>query len=141
MWTLSTYEMRSLVCTQAAYIFFIFRGASGYIHSDNGHEFTLKAVRRWLNDIGVNMLFIERGTPWENGYIESFNGKARDELLDREILKGVSVGYGWLRDHTYLYVSIVVTIVLALLGILLLRKRRAGRRSVQGIRVPELASV
>ncbi len=53
--------------------------------SDNGPEFTLKAVRRWLNDLEVNTLFIEPGSPWENGYIESFNGKLRDELLDREI--------------------------------------------------------
>ena len=42
-------------------------------------------MRRWLNDLGVNTLFIEPGSPWENGYIESFNGKLRDELLDREI--------------------------------------------------------
>ncbi len=52
---------------------------------DNGLEFTAKAVRRWLNDLGVNALFIEPGSLWENGYIESFNGKLRDELLDREI--------------------------------------------------------
>jgi transposase InsO family protein len=42
-------------------------------------------VRRWLNRLGLKTLFIERGSPWENGYIESFNGKLRDELLDREI--------------------------------------------------------
>jgi len=53
--------------------------------SDNGPEFTAKAVRRWLNDLEVNTLFIERGSPWENRYIESFNGKLRDELLDREV--------------------------------------------------------
>jgi len=53
--------------------------------SDNGPEFTAKAVRRWLKDLGVTTLFIEPGSPWENGYIESFNGKLRDELLDREI--------------------------------------------------------
>ena len=48
-------------------------------------EFTAKAVRRWLKDLEVTTLFIEPGSPWENGYIESFNGKLRDELLDREI--------------------------------------------------------
>ena len=53
--------------------------------SDNGPEFTAKAVRRWLNDLGVNTLFIEPGSPSENGYIESFNGNLRDELLNREI--------------------------------------------------------
>jgi len=64
---------------------FIFWGIPEYIRSDNGPEFTAKAVRRWLNCLGVKTLFIERGSPWENGYIESFNGKLRDELLDREI--------------------------------------------------------
>jgi len=64
---------------------FIFRGIPGYIRSDNGPEFTARAVRRWLNRLGVKTLFIERGSPWENGYIESFNGKLRDELLNREI--------------------------------------------------------
>jgi len=64
---------------------FIFRGIPEHIRSDNGPEFTAKAVRRWLNRLGVKTLFIERGSPWENGYIESFNGKLRDELLNREI--------------------------------------------------------
>jgi putative transposase len=64
---------------------FIFRGIPDYIRSDNGGELTAKAVRRWLNRLGVTTLFIEPGSPWENGYIESFNGKLRDELLDREI--------------------------------------------------------
>ena len=64
---------------------FIFRGIPEYIRSDNGPEFTAKAVRKWLNRLGVKTLFIEPGSPWENGYIESFNGKLRDELLNREI--------------------------------------------------------
>jgi len=64
---------------------FIFRGIPEHIRSDNGSEFTGKAVRRWLNRLGVKTLFIEPGSPWENGYIESFNGKLRDELLNREI--------------------------------------------------------
>ena len=64
---------------------FIFRGIPEHIRSDNGPEFTAKAVRKWLNRIGVKTLFIEPGSPWENGYIESFNGKLRDELLSREI--------------------------------------------------------
>ena len=72
------------VIDQLFYLF-IFRGTPEHIRSDNGPEFTAKAVRRWLNDLGVNTLFIEPGSPWENGYIESFNGKLRDELLDREI--------------------------------------------------------
>ena len=64
---------------------FIFRGIPEYIRSDNGPEFTARAVRKWLSRIGVKTLYIEPGSPWENGYIESFNGKMRDELLDREI--------------------------------------------------------
>jgi putative transposase len=64
---------------------FILRGIPKYIRSDNGPEFTAKAIRKWLNRLGVKTLFIEPGSPWENGYIESFNGKMRDELLSREI--------------------------------------------------------
>ena len=63
----------------------IFRGIPEHIRSDNGPEFTAKAVRGWFNRLGVKTLFIEPGSPWENGYIESFNGKLRDELLNREI--------------------------------------------------------
>ena len=51
----------------------------------NGPEFTAKGIRKWLSRIGVKTLYIEPGSPWENGYIESFNGKLRDELLNMEI--------------------------------------------------------
>jgi len=64
---------------------FVFRGIPEHIRSDNGPEFTSKEVRNWLNRLGVKTLFIEPGSPWENGYIESFNGKLRDELLNREV--------------------------------------------------------
>ena len=64
---------------------FIFRGIPEHIRSDNGPEFTARAIRRWLGRLGIKTLFIEPGSPWENGYIESFNGKLRDELLNREI--------------------------------------------------------
>jgi transposase InsO family protein len=64
---------------------FIMKGIPEHIRSDNGPEFTAKAIRGWLNRIGVKTLFIEPGSPWENGYVESFNGKLRDELLNREI--------------------------------------------------------
>jgi transposase InsO family protein len=64
---------------------FILRGIPDHIRSGNGPEFTAKAVRKWLERLGVKTLFIEPGSPWENGYIESFNGKLRDELLNREI--------------------------------------------------------
>jgi len=61
------------------------RGVPEHIRSDNGPEFTATIVREWLTKVGVRTLFIEPGSPWENGYVESFNGKLRDELLDREI--------------------------------------------------------
>jgi transposase InsO family protein len=64
---------------------FIFRRIPEHIRSDNGPEFTARAIRKWLGKLGVKTLFIEPGSPWENGYIESFNGKLRDELLNREI--------------------------------------------------------
>ena len=64
---------------------FIRRGIPAHIRSDNGPEFCARAVREWLSRLGVGTLFIEPGSPWENGYIESFNGKLRDELLNREI--------------------------------------------------------
>ena len=63
----------------------VLRGIPEHIRSDNGPEFTARKVREWLNHLGVKTLFIEPGSPWENGYIESFNGKLRDELLNREI--------------------------------------------------------
>ena len=64
---------------------FFFGGVPEHLRSDNGSEFTSMRIRRWLNKLGVKTLFIEPGSPWENGYIESFNGKLRDELLNREI--------------------------------------------------------
>lgn len=60
-------------------------GPPDHIRSDNGAEFTAIAVREWLPRVGVKTLYIEPGSPWENGYNESFNGKLRDELLNGEI--------------------------------------------------------
>jgi len=91
---------------------FIFRGIPEHIRSDNGPEFTAKAVRKWLSHLGVKTLFIEPGSPWENGYIESFNGKLRDELLNREVfttlleakimIEGWRKGYNHFRPHSSL---------------------------------------
>jgi len=64
---------------------FIDRGAPEYIRSDNGSEFIAGALRKWLKRVNVDTLYIEPGSPWENGYVESFNGKLRDELLNREL--------------------------------------------------------
>ena len=68
---------------------FVERGPPDHIRSDNGGEFTAKVVRAWLGRIGVRTPFIGRGSPWENGYVESFNGKRRDELLDREVFSSL----------------------------------------------------
>jgi len=92
---------------------FVFRGTPEHIRSDNGPEFTARAVRRWLDRMGVKTLFIEPGSPWENGYIESFNGKMRDELLNCEIFDTMAEAsvlierwrtyYNTVRPHSSLY--------------------------------------
>ena len=91
---------------------FVLKGVPEHIRSDNGPEFTAKTVRDWLERVGAKTLFIEPGSPWENGYVESFNGKLRDELLDREVfftLKEAQVlverwrrEYNTLRPHSAL---------------------------------------
>jgi len=63
---------------------FIERGIPGYIRSDNGSEFSAKQVKKWITSLGVQPIFIEPGSPWENGYNESFNGRFRDEFLRTE---------------------------------------------------------
>jgi putative transposase len=82
---------------------FVKHGPPGHIRSDNGSEFTAKVVRHWLKRLDVQTLFIEPGSPWENGYIESFNGKFRNELLNGEIfytLKEAQVLIGeWRREY------------------------------------------
>jgi transposase InsO family protein len=64
---------------------FILRGPPAYVRSDNGPEFVAKAVRDWITAVGAKTAFIEPGSPWENGYVESFNARFRDELLNREL--------------------------------------------------------
>lgn len=81
---------------------FIRRGPPQHIRSDNGPEFCAQAVKRWLKHLAVKTLFIEPGSPWENGYVESFNGKLRDELLNGEIfttLKEAQVLIAAWRQH------------------------------------------
>lgn len=63
----------------------LFEGIPAYIRSDNGPEMVAKVLRQWLKGLGSKSLYIEPGSPWENGYCESFNGKLRDELLNGEI--------------------------------------------------------
>jgi len=83
-------RMRSIDVLEYLSDLFIERGVPEHIRSDNGPEFTAELVRVWLERLGVQTLFIELGTPWENGYVESFIGKFRDELLDLEIFYTVA---------------------------------------------------
>ncbi|WP_148235142.1 IS3 family transposase [Parvularcula bermudensis] len=81
---------------------FLIHGPPENIRSDNGPEFIATAVRGWLGRLGVTTLYIEPGSPWENGYCESFNSKLRDEFLDREIvytLKEAKALIEWWRRH------------------------------------------
>src|SRR5437660_3732878 len=64
---------------------FILRGVPGHIRSDNGPEFVARAVQEWITAVGAKTVYITPGSPWENGYVESFNARLRDELLDGEI--------------------------------------------------------
>ena len=64
---------------------FILRGPPAFVRSDNGPEFVAKDVRAWIESVGARTAFIEPGSPWENGYVESFNARFRDELLNREL--------------------------------------------------------
>ena len=78
-------RITSQVVIATLFELFVSRGVPEHVRSDNGSEFTAKAVRKWLANMGSVTLFIEPGSPWENGYVESFNGKMRDELLNGEI--------------------------------------------------------
>ena len=68
---------------------FAVRGAPQHIRSDNGPEFVARSVRRWLDRAAVRTLYINKASPWENGFVESFNGRLRDELLNRELFLGL----------------------------------------------------
>jgi len=91
---------------------FIARGTPGHIRSDNGPEFIATAVKGWINGVGAKTAFIEPGSPWENGYVESFNGKLRDELLNAEVFNTLAeakvliepwrVHYNTVRPHSSL---------------------------------------
>ena len=63
---------------------FTLGGFPAFIRSDNGPEFVAQAVRDWIAAVGAKTAYIEPGSPWENGYCESFNGRFRDELLNTE---------------------------------------------------------
>lgn len=105
--TLKTYDVMEQLTE-----LFITRGTPNFIRSDNGSEFTADEIRGWLGRLGVETLYIEPGSPWENGYIESFNGKLRDELLNGEIfdtvieariiIEGWRKQYNTIRPHSSL---------------------------------------
>jgi hypothetical protein len=77
---LGSYEV-----TEALADVMLFQGTPEHIRSDNGPEFVAEDLRVWLRKVGTGALYIEPGSPWENGYCESFNGKLRDECLNGEI--------------------------------------------------------
>ena len=99
-------RLNSQAVIDALFELFILRGIPEHIRSDNGAEFTAGAVRKWLSGLGVRTLFIEPASPWENGYIESFNGKMRDELLNREIFTTLTEAKvlieEWRREYNYI---------------------------------------
>ena len=78
-------KLNSRNVTDALTDLFILRGSPAFIRSDNGPEFIAQAVRDWIAAVGAKTAYIEPGSPWENGYCESFNGRFRDELLNGEI--------------------------------------------------------
>jgi putative transposase len=84
---------------------FAVRGCPDYIRSDNGPEFVSRAVQKWLEISGVKTLYIAPGSPWENGYAESFNSKLRDELLNRELFLHIDeltyVADRWRMDYNH----------------------------------------
>ena len=78
-------RLRSEHVLEALADLFLENGVPEHIRSDNGSEFIATELRQWLAEVGTGTLFIEPGSPWENGYVESFHGKFRDELLNGEI--------------------------------------------------------
>jgi putative transposase len=82
-----TFTARDVMLT-LQYLFAV-RGTPEHVRSDNGPEFIAKELQRWLERAAVRTLYIQKASPWENGYVESFNGKLRDELLNRELFLSV----------------------------------------------------
>ena len=85
---------------------FATRGVPEHSRSDNGPEFTATVVRDWLKKVNVKTLFVEPGSPWENGYVESFNGKLRDELLNGELFYSLKEAKGVIERWRHHYNTI-----------------------------------
>jgi transposase InsO family protein len=97
-------RLKSIDVIDALSDLFILRGVPGHIRSDNGPEFIAKAVQTWITAVGAKTAYITPGSPWENGFIESFNARLRDELLDGEIFYSLAeakiVIESWRRHYT-----------------------------------------
>ena len=82
---------------------FIRRGVPGHVRSDNGPAFVARSVQEWITAVGARTAYIAPGSPWENGFVESFNARLRDELLDGEIFYSLReaqvVIESWRRHH------------------------------------------
>ena len=96
-------SLKSTDVIEALYDLFVERGIPAHIRSDNGPEFVALALREWIAAVGAKTAYIEPGSPWENGYCESFNGKLRDKLLNGEIFytlkEAKTVIEAWLRHY------------------------------------------
>lgn len=75
------------------------RGAPAHMRSDNGSEFIARILQKWLAQRQVKTLYIEPGSPWQNGHVESFNGSLRDECLDRELMLSVAEARVLIEDY------------------------------------------
>jgi transposase InsO family protein len=84
---------------------FAMRGVPRHIRSDNGPEFIAQAIRRWLGQVGVETLYIEPGSPWENGFAESFHSRLRDEFLAMEVFESLTAARklttAWKEDYNH----------------------------------------
>jgi transposase InsO family protein len=98
-------RITSVDVLERLYWLFLVKGTPEHIRSDNGPEFTARAVREWLGRVEVKTLYIEPGSPWENGYVESFNSKLRDELLNREVfdtlLEAKALVEDWRKEYNH----------------------------------------
>ena len=79
------------------------RGVPAHIRSDNGSEFVARTLQAWLADRQVKTLYIEPGSPWQNGHVESFHGSLRDECLDRELMLSVAEARVVIEDYRLYY--------------------------------------
>ena len=123
---------------------FMLRGAPGYIRSGNGLEFIAEAVQEWIVALGAKTAYITPGSPWENGYVESFNARLRDELLNGEmfytlreaqvVIESWRRHYNRVRPHASLgYRAPAPEVVVPALATRPARQS-AGLRTIQGVR-------